>query len=200
MVGQPEMYCEDTTTYDFASTLKDATTLIRSGGQDHEPRKGGTYQNIAVDGWAGWWQQALFFQGDVSGWLGRPTIFSLPVFSVYGKTGDIVSTWNLPESAVPAPFQGPNENKGLGGARAVGLRGARAPCPTDGQKHRIRFRLYARKGSSTSVRYVPDKTSGDDVHHELNLADATLAIAHDVVHADLDPNSCSTPYAMPPRT
>ena len=192
------MFCEGTVTYDFATSLPNAQTLISSGGQAYEPARGATYQNIATDGWSGWWQQALFYQGNVQQWMGRPTLFSLPVFSVRGLSGAVQSTWSLLEATVPGQYKGPEENKGLGGARAIGMVGARAPCPLDGRKHRIRFRLYARKGTTTSVRYVPDRTSGDDIHHELNLDADTLAVSRAVVETYLDAESCTTPYALPP--
>ena len=196
LVGKPEMFCEGTVTYDFASTLGQAQTVIHSGGHDSEPGRGNEFQNIATDSWHGWPYQAMFYQGEVSRWLGQPTLLSLPVFSTTGKSGAIRTTWNLLESAVSAGYQGPEENKGLGGARAIGAHGARAPCPIDGRPHRIRFRLYARKGSTTSVRYEPDKTSGDDVHHELNLDPNTLAVAKQVVETTLDDESCDSEYAF----
>ena len=62
---------------------------------------------------------------------------------------------------------------------------------------RSSFRLYARTSSSTSVRYEPDKTSGDEVHHELNLDPATLAVASAIVETEMSNASCSTPFAIP---
>ena len=200
IVEKPQMFCEDTVTYDFASSLHTATTTIAEGGHDFEPGRGRRFQDIAKDGWAGWaWQsQGYFYQNNVAGWLGRPALLSLPVFSPYGRAhGAIRTQWSLLESALPAQFRGPQENKGLGGARSIGAAGARAPCPLDGRRHRIRFRLYARTGSTTSVRYEPDKTSGDEVNHELNLDPATLAVASAIVETEMSNASCSTPYAIP---
>lgn len=48
------------------------------------------------------------------------------------------------------------------------------------------------------MRYVPDRTSADDVHHELNLDADTLAVARAVVETRLDAESCETQYALPP--
>ena len=111
VVERPQMFCEGTATYDFASSYQSAaTTTVVSGGQEHEPGRGATFQDIARDGWAGWaWQsQGYFYQGDVAGWLGRPALLTLPVFSPSrGLSGAVRSQWSLLESALPAQFRGP---------------------------------------------------------------------------------------------
>ena len=47
-----------------------------------------------------------------------------------------------------------------------------------------------------TVAYRPDQTSGDDVHHQLNLDPETLGVARAVVEARLDPESCSSEYSL----
>ena len=136
-LGQPELYCEGSVTHDFASTIATAQTVVASGGHSHEPARGAQFQNIATEypdrrrkpqtsrpaldplltrsrpvyrssGWAGWSQQALFYQGNVGGWLGRPALLSLPVFSTRGLSGAIQTTWSLLEAVSRSEARSPD--------------------------------------------------------------------------------------------
>jgi hypothetical protein len=93
----------------------------------------------------------------------------------------LIAEYTIPASATAVADRS-LPTPGLGGARGVGWAGARGPCPLEmcGDvrcAHTIRFRLYARRGRATSVTYFADRTSGDDVNHELNLDPNTLAVA-----------------------
>jgi hypothetical protein len=165
--------------YDFSSHARAARLTVDKGGR--EQSMGGWDWYVGrperMNGAVSWWSKGhLYFRDDsYQHGLGQRAIFFVPPWGDAAH-GDAVASFPLEASLLRVPKRG-IVDPGLGGARAVGVPGTRAPCPLDGRTHRIRFRLFARRLAASSVRFEVDHTSGDDMNHYLNLDPDTLAVA-----------------------
>lgn len=197
-IGSPELLRDGEVVYDFTKYWYTARLTVMIHGQE---RGMGSWdptvnRTVIINGATGWSSSKsyVYMYGFTSGnWLPAATssITFVPVWGDRSQMGgDSIATFPLSASLLQVPSRALN-GPGLGGARAVGVQGSRAPCPLDGRMHRIKYSMYARR-SMSELPFIVDHTSAADIHHYLNLDPDTLAIAEHVTNFTYRRERCRT--------